>query len=186
MAARTASLGTPPNAAERGDAEAKAPEVVAHPGAEASGGGVPPGGRDEGRPDSGLRLVRPQRRAVGQEAAEPSGGGSHDYSLGEAARQLAAEQAPGTGRGAGAGPSAETGRVRRKEGTGPAGGQLAAKQAKLQPAVMPHVAALGALVGALARANDVDAALELYAQARARSLHPLTMVHSGSFGPLPT
>ena len=41
------------------------------------------------------------------------------------------------------------------------------KQAKLRPAVIPHIAALGALVGALARSNEVDAALRLYAQARA-------------------
>jgi pentatricopeptide repeat protein len=33
-----------------------------------------------------------------------------------------------------------------------------------QTMVIPHIAALGALVGALARANDVDKALELYAQ----------------------
>lgn len=36
--------------------------------------------------------------------------------------------------------------------------------AKQQLMVIPHVAALGALVGALARANIVDKALELYAQ----------------------
>lgn len=52
-------------------------------------------------------------------------------------------------------------------GPGQAGsdGQLRQpKQAKLKPAVIPHIAALGALVGALARANDVDAALRMYAQ----------------------
>ena len=35
---------------------------------------------------------------------------------------------------------------------------------KRQPAVIPHVAALGALVGALARASDLDEALQLYKQ----------------------
>lgn len=49
------------------------------------------------------------------------------------------------------------------------------KQAKSKPAVIPHIAALGALVGALARANDVDAALRLYAQAR--QLAQLRMLH---------
>ena len=35
---------------------------------------------------------------------------------------------------------------------------------KRQPAVIPHVAALGALVGALARASELDQALQLYKQ----------------------
>ena len=35
---------------------------------------------------------------------------------------------------------------------------------KRQPAVIPHVAALGALVGALARASELDPALQLYKQ----------------------
>lgn len=36
---------------------------------------------------------------------------------------------------------------------------------KKQPTVIPHVAALGALVGALARASELDQALQLYKQA---------------------
>ena len=35
---------------------------------------------------------------------------------------------------------------------------------KKQPVVIPHVAALGALVGALARASELDKALQLYKQ----------------------
>lgn len=35
---------------------------------------------------------------------------------------------------------------------------------KKQPAVIPHIAALGALVGALARASELDKALQLYKQ----------------------
>jgi hypothetical protein len=35
---------------------------------------------------------------------------------------------------------------------------------KGQPILIPHIAAVGALVGALARSGDLDTALELYAQ----------------------
>ena len=54
-----------------------------------------------------------------------------------------------------------------------AGPSLAASQPKLlkpaamkkrQPTVIPHMAAVGALVGALARANELDQALQLYKQ----------------------
>ena len=41
----------------------------------------------------------------------------------------------------------------------------AAGDHKKQPSVIPHVAALGALVGALARASELDQALQLYKQA---------------------
>ena len=46
----------------------------------------------------------------------------------------------------------------------PAGSQ------KRQPPVIPHVAALGALVGALARASELDQALQLYKQVRSTAI----------------
>lgn len=41
---------------------------------------------------------------------------------------------------------------------------------KRQPTVIPHMAAVGALVGALARANELDQALQLYKQVCSKSL----------------
>ena len=46
---------------------------------------------------------------------------------------------------------------------------------KRQPAVIPHVAALGALVGALARASELDQALQLYKQVSPSVLYAQTM-----------
>ena len=46
----------------------------------------------------------------------------------------------------------------------------AAGDHRKQPTVIPHVAALGALVGALARASELDQALQLYKQARHKLL----------------
>ena len=46
---------------------------------------------------------------------------------------------------------------------------------KRQPAVIPYVAALGALVGALARASELDKALQLYKQVSLSNLRARTM-----------
>lgn len=45
------------------------------------------------------------------------------------------------------------------------------KKQKGQPILIPHIAAVGALVGALARSGDLNTALELYAQVRLSTLH---------------
>ena len=45
------------------------------------------------------------------------------------------------------------------------------KKQKGQPILIPHIAAVGALVGALARSGDLNTALELYAQVCVSNLH---------------
>jgi pentatricopeptide repeat protein len=110
---------------------------------------------DEALPGARLQLKGPPQRPVAgnlQQAAEPQQAGDRHQQNAHA----------GWGNGADMRSSSNDGGTPGQADQG--GQQRQPKQAKLKPAVIPHIAALGALVGALARANDLEAALRLYAQ----------------------
>ena len=72
----------------------------------------------------------------------------------------------GPWKGAPSRPSAHTdGKLQQHDRAAWSKPAAAAGDHKKQPTVIPHVAALGALVGALARASELDQALQLYKQA---------------------